>query len=262
MVTQALPAAVDEGAVQRAGTVQSVERAFEILELIAAADGELTLSAIAASSDLPLPTIHRLLRTLVGLGYVSQSPSRSYLLAPRLIRLGETAHKQLGAIARPELAKLVEALAESANLAVLDSDTIVYVAQVPSRHSVRMFTEVGRRAHTHDTGVGKAILASLPEERVREIIDRRGMPAATDRSIGTLHELLDELALIRERGYAVDDGEQEVGVRCFATVVPGAPVPTAISVSGPDRRVDDAFGLRAVPLLQAAAARLGEEFRG
>jgi len=237
----------------RSGGVQSVERVFELLELINDAGGEVALSELAASTDLPLPTIHRLLRTLVGKGYVRQLPNRRYVLGPRLIRLGEGANRQLGALARPQLKFLVDVLGETANMAVLDSDMVVYIAQVPSLHSMRMFTEVGRRAHTHDTGVGKAILAQLDDESVRRIVLRAGMPTPTTRSIGSIDALLDELAVVRRRGYAVDDGEQELGVRCFAVAVPDSPTPTAISVSGPISRVDEEFAQRAVPLLTAAA---------
>lgn len=237
----------------RSGGVQSVERVFELLELINDAGGEVTLSELAASTDLPLPTIHRLLRTLLGKGYVRQLPNRRYVLGPRLIRLGEGANRQLGALARPQLKHLVDALGETANMAVLDSDMVVYIAQVPSLHSMRMFTEVGRRAHTHDTGVGKAILAQLDDESVRRIVGRAGMPTPTTKSIASIDALLDELAVVRRRGYAVDDGEQELGVRCFAVAVPDSPTPTAISVSGPISRVDEDFAQRVVPLLIAAA---------
>lgn len=247
---------VEQPPAPRISGVQSVERAFEILERIAAAGGEASLSDLAVQTSLPLPTIHRMLRTLSAIGYVIQSANRRYMLGPGLIRLGEVAHERLGLLARPELARLVESLGETANMAVLDLDMIVYVAQVPSPHSVRMFTEVGRRVHVHNTGVGKAILAGLPEERVRTIIDRRGLPAATPRSIGTLAALLDDLEQIRGLGYAIDDGEQEVGVRCYAMAVPGTPLPTAISVSGPGGRVDAGFGERAVPELRRTVERL------
>lgn len=242
--------------------VQSVERVFELLELIADAGGAVTLSELSTSTELPLPTIHRLLRTLVALGYARQLPNRRYALGPRLIRLGEGANKQLGSLALPQLKKLVDELGETSNMAVLDSDMVVYIAQVPSQHSMRMFTEVGRRAHTHATGVGKAILAQLPDEKVRQIVARSGMPVPTEKSIGTVDDLLAELARIRERGYSIDEQEQEIGVRCFAIAVPDAPTPTAISVSGPISRVDEGFATRAVPLLHSAADAISAEFSG
>lgn len=239
--------------------VQSVERVFELLELVTDAGGDVTLSELASSTDLPLPTIHRLLRTLVSLGYARQLPNRRYALGPRLIRIGEGASRQFGALARPQLKNLVDQLGESANMAVLDGTMIVYVAQVPSMHSMRMFTEVGRRAHTHDTGVGKAILAQLSDDTVRGIVARAGMPTPTEHSIGDVDALIAELDRIRERGYAIDDQEQEIGVRCFSMAVPDAPTPTAVSVSGPISRVDEAFGERAVPMLRDAAQAISAE---
>ncbi len=244
-----------------AGGVQSVERVFELLELITDAGGEVTLSELAGSTELPLPTVHRLLRTLVSLGYIRQLANRRYALGPRLIRLGEAATRAQGVLAGPQLVSLVDALGETSNMAVLDSDMVLYIAQVPSKHSMRMFTEVGRRAHTHATGVGKAILAQLDDATVRTIVARAGMPTPTAMSIGTVDDLIADLDRIRERGYSIDDGEQELGVRCFAVAVPGAPSPTAISVSGPVSRVDDAFAERAIPLLRQAADAIANEIR-
>lgn len=238
--------------------VQSVARAFDVLELITDAGGAMTLSELAAVSKLPMPTIHRLLRTLAARGYVRQLVNRRYALGPRLIRLGENASRQLGALAQMPLTSLVDRLGETANMAVLDSSMVLYVAQVPSRHSMRMFTEVGRRVHAHDSGVGKAILAQLDDEAVTAIVTRVGMPTPTSKSIGTVDGLLAEMAVIREQGYSIDDGEQELGVRCVAVSVPNVPTPTAISVSGPAARVDTAFTRRAVPLLHEMAQSISE----
>lgn len=240
----------------RSGTVQSVDRTVELLELLADAGGKATLSELASQTELPLPTIHRLMRTLLAHGYVRQLPSREYSLGPRLIRLGESAGRQFGSHAQPYLAKLADELGESVNLAMIDRDMVVYVAQAASTHSMRMFTEVGRRVYTHSTGVGKAVLAELPDQTVVEITDRVGMPASTDKTITTQRGLIDELGKIRQQGYAIDDGEQELGVRCFAVSVPGAPTPTALSISGPDARVTYEFGKKALPVLQAAAEEI------
>src|SRR5699024_10229306 len=152
--------------------------------------------------------------------------------------------------AQPYLTRLTRELGESANLAMIDRDMAVYVAQASSSHSMRMFTEVGRRDFTHSTGVGKVVLAELPDQTVLEITDRVGMPPATDKTITDQRELLEELDRIRSQGLAIDDGEQELGVRCFAVPIPGAPTPTALSVSGPDGRVTYEFGESAVPVLK------------
>jgi len=235
------------------GGVQSVERVFELLELITSARDEVSLSELAEAAELPLPTIHRLLRTLVSLGYARQLPNRRYGLGPRLIRMGEVASRQLGAWARPHLASVVEQLGETANMAILDGDMATYVAQVPSAHSMRMFTEVGRRVHTHASGVGKAMLAQLDDAQVRGIVARAGMPTPTKHSIADIDGLLEDLSRIRARGYSIDDNEQELGVRCFAVAIPDMPSLTAISVSGPLTRVDEHFAERAIPILTHTA---------
>lgn len=241
------------------GGVQSIERAFDVLEHMADVGGEVTLTEVAGHTGLPLPTIHRLMRTLINRGYVRQEPSRRYALAPRLIRLGESASQLLGVWARPHLTRLVDTLGETANMALLDGDHAVYVAQVPSRHTMRMFTEVGRRVLPHSTGVGKALLAQLSPAEAQAIIARTGMPAQTPRTITDPAWLLAELRLIRERGYAVDEGEQEVGVRCVAVSVPDSPARAAISISGPEARLTAEMVAKAVPLMTDAARRLGEE---
>ncbi|RKN38277.1 IclR family transcriptional regulator [Streptomyces hoynatensis] len=244
------------------GGVQSLERAFGLLEHMADAGGETGLSELAASSGLPLPTIHRLMRTLVACGYVRQQPNRRYALGPRLIRLGESAARPLATWARPHLARLVEETGETANMALLDGDDAVYVAQVPSRHSMRMFTEVGRRVRPHSTGVGKALLAGLPDREVRALLARTGMPAATERTLTTPDAFLEALTRVRARGYAVDDNEQEIGVRCVAVRVPDSPTSAAISVSGPAGRVTDEAIEKMVPLLQEVARDLSAALAG
>ncbi|MEW2521886.1 IclR family transcriptional regulator [Actinacidiphila alni] len=240
----------------RAGGVQSLERAFDLLERMADAGGEVGLSELSTSSGLPLPTIHRLMRTLVSCGYVRQQANRRYALGPRLIRLGETASRLLGTWARPFLAELVEATGETANMALLDGDEVVYVAQVPSRHSMRMFTEVGRRVLPHSTGVGKALLADVPPQDVRALLARTGMPALTERTITEPDAFLAELERIRALGYAVDDNEQEVGVRCLAVTVPDSPTMAAISISGPAGRVTEAATDKIIPVLHQVAREL------
>jgi len=242
------------------GGVQSVERAFDVLEIMASAGDAIGLSQLAATTGLPLPTIHRLTRTLVNLGYVRQFPSRQYGLGPKLIRLGESAARMIGAWSRPYLAELVKATGETSNMAMLDGTMAVYVAQVPSEHSMRMFTEVGRRVYPHCTGVGKALLSQLSDDEVRRIVARTGMPAQTANTITEPDGLIADLDLIRRRGYSVDDGEQEIGVRCFAVPVPNAPAPTAVSVSGPAARVTVESADRIVPLLKRVAKELSAQY--
>lgn len=236
--------------------VQSLRRAFGLLEALADAGGAAGLSELATTTGLPLPTIHRLVRTLAAMGYVHQRADRRYALGSRLIRLGEGAGRQFGTWARPALAELVDAVGETANLAILDGDEVVYVAQVPSRHSMRMFTEVGRRVLPHGTGVGKAMLAQLPESDVRALVGRTGMPPTTPNTITEPDVLLADLRRIADRGYALDLGEQELGVRCLAVPVHSAPTLAAVSISGPEGRLTDSALEEIVPVLSRVAEHL------
>jgi IclR family acetate operon transcriptional repressor len=243
------------------GGVQSVQRAFEILEVMAAGGGgALALSDIAAATKRPAPSIHRLIRTLVELGYVRQDSSRRYALAPGLIRLGDGAARQFGTWADPVLSELVQTIGETANMAIIEGTQALYVAQVAGRHSMRMFTQVGRRVSMHSTAVGKALLCQLTDAEVRSILQVAGMPATTERSITDPDALLRELAAGRALGYVSEVGEQELGVSCVAVPVPGAPVLSAISFSGPEPRMTSDVVRRAALALQRAAATMSDRF--
>lgn len=241
----------------RVGGVQSLHRALDLIEVVAAQGGHLTIGEIATATGLPLPTTHRLLRTLVDRGYMRQMPNRRYALGFRLVPLGATASSMVGADTESLLGQLVDAIGETANLAILSGSHAEYVAQVPSRHTMRMFTEVGRQVDLHSTGVGKALLAQLADHRVREIVRRVGLDQQTEHTLVTEAALLADLALVRARGYALDEQEQEAGVRCVA--VPVGPEPMswmAVSISGPVTRMTDELIGRAVPLLHETGRQL------
>ena len=159
------------------------------------------------------------------------------------------------------LIRLVGEIGETANMAVLEGDAVIYVAHVPSPHSMRMFTEVGRRVGAHCTGVGKAILAQLPDEQVRELLRRTGMPARTPRTHTDPDVLLAELGEVREQGWAVDDAEEEIGVRCVAAPVHAASTVWAVSVSGPSGRITRGRVAEIGPVLQRVAASIERDLR-
>ena len=242
--------------------VQSVDRVFALLECLADGGGSLSLSELAARTKLPMPTIHRLVRSLVSQGYVRQEASKRYALGPRMIRLGESASRMLGSWARPYLAGLVDRWGETANMAMLEVDACSYVASMPSPRAVRMFTEVGRQVLPHCTGVGKAILSTLPEHEVRALLARTGMPALTPYTLTTPEAMQEGLDAVRRQGYAVDDSEQELGVRSVAVPVRGLPFRAAISVSGPDSRVTLDGVTQIASDLQAVADQLRTAFGG
>lgn len=241
-----------------AGGLQSVSRAFAILDAVAADGGESGVTSVAARTGLAESTVHRMLASLVELGCLRRLPSRRYVLASRLVRLGGAAARGIGSQAAPILRRLVDALGESANLAVLSGDQAEYVAQAPSAHAMRLFTEVGRTVDLHCTGVGKAMLAALPDETARAIIDRSGLPARTVHTITDADVLLLQLSAAREVEYCLDEQERELGVRCVAVPIPvSEAVVFAVSVSGPVQRMSPELVDRAIPLLRDAAVEIG-----
>nr|WP_300152243.1 IclR family transcriptional regulator [Propionicimonas sp.] len=233
-------------------SVQSITRALEILEALAAAGRAVGITDIAERVDLPLPTIHRILHTLIKSGYVFQTPRRQYALGARLITLSRYAGGALGVTLRPYLTKLVETTGESASIAMLDQDFARYISHVPAEYSMRMFTEVGNQVSLHATGVGKAILASMPLDEARTILNRSGLRRFTLNTITDVDEMMAELDTIRRQGYALDREEHELGVKCVAVPLPG-PLRLTISVSGPPQRLtDDEITGTALPALRAA----------
>lgn len=242
------------------GAVQSVSRALSILEVIAEGGGELGISEIAEASQLPLPTIHRLLRTLIAGGYAHQTPRRRYALGVRLIPLGERAGGSLGALCKAALTQVVAEVDESASVAMFDLNRAMYIAHVPSKRSMRMFTEVGHRAELHATGVGKALLSLIPDDEVVSRVTRVGLNAKTPHTITTVDRLLEEVHAVRERGYALDEEEQELGVHCVAVPIDG-PIKLAMSVSGPTSRMSAGVIAGIVPVLQRGAEKITQTVR-
>ena len=124
---------------------------------------------------------------------------------------------------------------------------------------MRMFTEVGRRVLPHCTAVGKAIMARMPEDQVLDLLRRTGMPEHTENTITNPDTFAQALLWVGEHGYAVDDEEQEHGVRCVAVAVPDAPTKLGLSVSGPATRMTPEVIERTYPILRDAAAALSRD---
>lgn len=237
------------------------DRVFVVLEALADAETPPTLSELAELTALPMPTIHRLLRFLTTNGYVRQEPSKRYILGLAMIRFGQSASRGLDSWAAPHLAGLVAKYGETTNMAMLEGDSVVYVAQVPSPRSMRMFTEIGHVVMPHCAGVGKAILSMLSDQQVTDLLRRTGMPAHTDHTLTSSEDVLAALQQTRELGYALDDGEQELGVRCVAVPLTGLPFLAGISVSGPSSRILMEDVARIAPDLQEVAADICRKYK-
>lgn len=244
---------------ERAGSLRTIDKAVDVIEFLAAADGEVSLTDLTRELGLPVATAHRLVRTLLARQLVRQCPDRRYELGPRLIHLGWVAGRQMGSWAKPHLEELAREIGESANLAELSGHRIVYVGQAQPTNMVRMFTEVGRAVLPHCTAVGKVIFAEMDPVVVEGILRANGMPALTANTIVDPEDFARELETVRQNGYAEDREEQELGVRCVAVRVPHVTGRLGLSVSGPKSRIL-ALGMdRLVPLMHEVAERIGAE---
>jgi DNA-binding IclR family transcriptional regulator len=240
--------------------VQSLDRALDILEALAGAGRGIGIVDLSARVGLHASTVHRLLATLVVRGYARQSPrSQRYSLGTRVLQLGRSFHDRsdLRQEAHRYLQILTEKSGETANLVMRDGDEVVYIDQVQSPHLVRMFAEIGRRVPLHSTAGGKAILASWDPAELNRLVAEKGLSGKTSYTITTQKDLEHALLEVRRSGYAVDDQEQEEGVRCVAGPVGDqtGDVIAALSISGPITRMTRS---RIAELGQLVASVCGE----
>lgn len=223
------------------GHTQALSRGLAVLEALAATEGGATLTDLAEELALPAPTAYRLLATLSGAGYVQQGAGGEWLIGVRAFRVGAAFldHRNLAVQAYPFLKRLMEQSGETTNLAVIDHGEAVFVEQVQCRELMRMSTKLGARAPLHASGVGKAMLAAMDAAAVDALLGRRGLARHTTKTITEREALARELALSRDRGYAVDDEEHAAGLYCIARALwdeNGEPW-AAISLAGPTSRL-------------------------
>jgi IclR family transcriptional regulator, acetate operon repressor len=234
----------DQDSDVRDSGVQSVDRALSIIETLAEDDEGYRLSDLAIRTGLSTSTVHRLLATLENRRFVQFDRSQSkWHVGARCFTVGATfaRRRNFAAQAIPYLRKLRDLTRETANLAVVDDEFIVVLTRMESREIMRSLTKLGGRVAMVASGVGKAVLATYSNEDVSAIIHHHGMPRLTEKSIVRPGELFKELEKIRRQGYAVDDEEACMGLRCVAAVVYNdcAEPLAAISVSGMAGRLTD-----------------------
>ncbi len=246
------------------GSIQSVERALLLLDTLAEEKNGLALTELCERVGLHTSTVHRILATMIRRGYVRQDrQSKVYRLGLHLLHVGEAAKAQYDL--RDEAMGTLEALAhrtgEVANLVIPSGNRVIYIAQAqaPAQRAFGMFTQLGAWAPLHCTAVGKAMIAYWPEEELERVIEE-GMPAYTVNTITNPLRMRSELAEIRQRGYAIDDEERELGVRCIASPVWNADdqLVAAISISGPSGRITPERFAELGGIVRWAAAQLSE----
>src|SRR6187200_724528 len=224
--------------------VQSVDRALSIIEVLAEDDEGDRLTDLAVRTGLSTSTVHRLLATLEKRRFVQFDRTESkWHVGAQSFEVGATftRRRNFTAQAMPYLRKLRDQTRETANLAVVDDESIIVLTRAESREIMRSLTKVGGRVAMVASGVGKAVLATWSDEDVNAIIHHHGMPRLTEKSVVRPGDLFKELEKIRRQGFAIDDEEACMGLRCIAAVVYNdcAEPLAAISVSGMTSRLTD-----------------------
>lgn len=235
--------------------VQTLERSLDVLEVLAQSEEPLGVTEIGSRISLHKSTVHRILQTLCYRGYVEKEKERDrYHLGIKIVELGIRFFNDLEIrkVAAPFLARLAKSFDEVVHLVLSDDSEVVYIDKRESSQVVSMRSKVGRRAPMHCTAVGKAILSTMPEEEVLQIMKAKGMPRFTPNTITDPTELLNELKEIRQTKISVEQEENEIGIVCLGTPLfdySGRAI-AAISVSAPASRIRE-----------KGIERIGEELR-
>jgi IclR family acetate operon transcriptional repressor len=245
-------------------SIQSVDRALFLLETIAEAGGEATLTDLATRTGLNISTCHHLLATLIQRGFAAKVPGRRlYALGARILHLGHACLQvDLPRRAQPYLEAINRATGETVHLAALQGDAVVTLAVREARHAVRVGTgKVGKLEAPHATSVGKAIMAWLPENEIHRILSN-GMKRCTDHTITDVPALLESLRTVRRNGYAIDREEHLPGVICVGAAIrdQAGTVIGAISASTPTMRADEEHITLMRDEINAATRALSAEF--
>lgn len=232
-------------------TIKSLDRAMEVLERLSEMGGS-TLSGLASDLDQSPATVYRVLVTLQGRGIVDFEADQqlwhigagAFLIGSRFLRRTSLVDR-----ARPILRDLMEATGETANLGVQQGGSVLFVSQVETHASIRAFFPPGTMSPLHASGIGKALLAQMPPDRLDRYLEGNLLTSFTQHTLTAPDDLRRDLVAIKGRGYSIDAEEKNLGMRCIAAAiydVHGEAV-AGISVSGPTSRIED-----------QSIARLGE----
>lgn len=244
--------------------VQSIDRVIDIIEALSNAPNGITLSDLATMTELHISTTHRLVVSLVNRGYVRKDPSNGkYRLTLRMYEIGSRVSGvlDLTTLSRPYLDDLAISTQEVVHLVKHDGNNVIYLYKSePFQPFVWMSSFIGHRNPMYCTGVGKSILAFLPEAEIKSIWQQTDIQTYTAHTITDFSVMQQELQLIRKRGYALDNEEHEEGVRCVACPIfdySNQPV-ASISVSAPVFRMPDATIEKIAVKLKAATAEISQ----
>jgi DNA-binding IclR family transcriptional regulator len=221
---------------RKIANMNSVERAFAILEFLNSSRRGWNISEMSRKLGLPKSSTHVLFSTLDNLGYITEfQSSRRYQLSPKLYGLGRRALETtpLPMIALPHLHWLVQQTNLTAHVGILEKKQVVFVQKVDGPGIIKFDTYVGKCSQLHCTGLGKSLVAFRPEEEIKLLLDKYIFSRFTKQTISSLSAFMAECERIRRAGYSMDDEEEELGIRCVAVPVLSEGVAVAaVSVTG------------------------------
>jgi IclR family KDG regulon transcriptional repressor len=201
--------------------VPAAAKTVQILEALAECGKPVTLQELIEHTGLPKSSVFVILSTLETLRYVERDTSNTFRLGPKVIQIGAAATQQsnLSTYFHQAARKIVEECGETVHLAILDQTEVIYVAREDGTHHVQFVASMGRRMPAHATGIGKALLATLPDGYIDTLYSGRQLTVLTPNTIRTLNQLKAELNRIRELGYANDNQEYAEGLQCLAAPI-------------------------------------------
>ncbi|MCR9257744.1 MAG: IclR family transcriptional regulator [Alphaproteobacteria bacterium] len=247
-------------------TVQALDRGLQLLSLLSK-EQRATLTELALRVGMPPSSAHRLLMTLQHHGFAEfDENTQEWMIGIEAFRTGSAYLKRTGLMEASHdiMRNLMETTGETANLAIADSGDVVFISQVESHNPIRAFFRSGTRSHMHASGIGKALLAEMSQQEVEQLLQKKGLPEFTDKTLTKPDRLFDDLAQTRARGWSFDDEERYTGMRCVAAPVFNAygEAVAGISVSGPTSRLSDQRVAEISAAVRQAAATLTERIGG
>jgi DNA-binding IclR family transcriptional regulator len=241
-------------------SIRAVERALDVLQCFTSQTPELTMSQISSLIGINKSTVHRLLSTLERKRFVERDPlSGVYKPGLRLLQIASLAmeHNSLRRLAAPFLHNLCDQYRENVNLSILDGGDVVYVDVVESSQRVKLAATPGQQLPAFCTASGKAILAFLPEDDVKRILER-GMPRYTRSTLASQEAFFEDVYRIREQGFAISVEEFEDGINAVAAPICNQPI-ASVSIAGPAYRLTRERMLEVGPNLLAVAKNIALE---
>jgi DNA-binding IclR family transcriptional regulator len=244
-------------------SIRAVERALDVLQCFTSRTPELTMTQIADQIGIHKSTVHRLLGTLERRRFVQRDPSTGvYRLGIRLLQMSYLAleHNDLRRVALPFMLRMRDKYQENVDISVLDETEVLFVNHLDGPQRVKVAATTGQRLPAFATASGKVILAYLPEAEVKQLL-ARGMPRYTRHTPQSADEVLEDLRLVRERGFDYSVEEYEDGISAVAAPIldsGGRPL-AATAIVGPAYRLDEARVLEIAPELLETAREIAEE---